>query len=227
MSIDLGTVTDAYGKSKVVELTTANTTVLTNAANSGEVFQLHSIVVSNFSTNVSSVSMILNKSGNLLTLSDSVRLPANTNLSLIDKTLGIYLEANDSVIARSVANSTVVLTTSYNTLYSEPASACRVLTFTANRATANSNAVIAYTITTANIANGTSIFYRQIGSANSSAFLNNVNSGTFTVSNNASSFNLTIRPGTYTGAETVILQARISSDNGYPLANSSVVSLTA
>jgi len=225
MGIDLGSVTDAYGKSKIIELTTANITVLTNANNSSEVFQLHSVVASNFSNVNSNVSLLLNKNGTLLTFADQITMPANTNLSLVDKTLGMYLEANDSIIARAGANSTVSVFTSYNTMYAAGTSPARITAYNTDRTTATSNGNIYFTITTANIPPGTILYYQNIGTASANTFRFNSGASIFTVNSNFAGAYVTISSGNYAG-NTVILQTRMSSDNGYVLSTSPTVTLT-
>lgn len=224
MGIDLGSVTDAYGKSKVVQLTTSNSAILTNANASGEVFALHSIVATNFSNIESNVSMTLNKNGTLLTLSDQVRLPANTNLNLIDKTLGMYIEANDSILARAGSNVSVAIIANWNTLCNADTNIYRVTSFTANRLTATPNSAINFSISTTNIPNGTTIYYTNIGTITSNLFTNNAHSGTWTITTNAGGGAIVLSNGSYTG--TIQLQARITSDNGYVLGTSPVITVS-
>lgn len=227
MGIDLGSVTDAYGKSKIVELTTANNTVLLNRLNSGEVFQVHSLVAVNFSNVNSNVSLTLNKNGSLVTFADTITMPANTNLSLVDKTLGMYLEANDSIIARSGANSTVLLTASYNTLYAVPTSPnliLRITNFTTDRTTVAANGNIYFTITTANIPAGSTVYYTNVGNASANAFSINSQTGTFAVNSNFAGVYVSISSGNFAG-NTVVLQTRISQDNGYVLATGPTVTI--
>lgn len=104
-------VTAIYGKTAVVDLTTTNATaVVSNAASSGKVFKINSLVVSNVDgTNNADITISLYSQddigGTATQICSTVVVPADASLVVIDKTTGIYLEEDKSIGATaSTAN---------------------------------------------------------------------------------------------------------------------------
>jgi len=109
-------VTTILGKSAVVSLTTtAATAVLSNAAASGKVFKINSLVVSNVDgTNAADITVSYYSEddigGTATQIVSTVSVPADATLVVIDKGTSIYLEEDRSIGATAgTANDLKVL----------------------------------------------------------------------------------------------------------------------
>lgn len=103
--------TTIYGKTVYVALTTTSATqVLSNAASSGKVLKINSLVVSNVDgTNNASITVSVYSAaaigGTAYKIANTIVVPADASLVVIDKTSMIYLEENQSLGAiASTAN---------------------------------------------------------------------------------------------------------------------------
>jgi hypothetical protein len=110
------------GKSNVANLTTTSSSVIVNPANSGQVFKINTIIVSNVDgTNAGNVSVELFKFGsqNVSTgtgnstyaLANVMTVPAKSSLDILGKSL--YLEEGDQLKAKADANIRLHLITSF------------------------------------------------------------------------------------------------------------------
>ena len=112
-------VTAIYGKTAVVDLTTTNATaVVSNAASSGKVFKINSLVVSNVDgTNNAEITISLYSQddigGTATQIVSTVTVPADASLVVIDKTTGIYLEEDKSIGATASAANDLKVVCSY------------------------------------------------------------------------------------------------------------------
>lgn len=112
-------VTAIYGKTAVVNLTTTNATaVVSNAAASGKVFKINSLVVSNVDgTNNADITISLYSQddigGTATQICSTVVVPADASLVVIDKTTGIYLEEDKSIGATASAANDLKVVCSY------------------------------------------------------------------------------------------------------------------
>lgn len=112
-------VTTITGKTTYAALTTTLTTVLlANAASSGKVFKINSIMVSNVDgTNSADVTVDINTaaagSGTSYALANTIAVPADATLSVIDKTNSFYLEEDKSILGGASANSDLEIVISY------------------------------------------------------------------------------------------------------------------
>ncbi len=109
-------VTTILGKSAVVDLTTtAATAVVSNAAASGKVFKINSLVVSNVDgTNAADITVSYYSEddigGTATQIVSTVSVPADATLVVIDKGTSIYLEEDRSIGATAgTANDLKVL----------------------------------------------------------------------------------------------------------------------
>ena len=109
-------VTTITGKSNVVSLTDTNATaVVSNAASSGKVFKINSLVVSNVDgTNAADITISYYSEddigGTATEIVSTVSVPADASLVVIDKNTSIYLEEDRSIGATaSAANDLKVL----------------------------------------------------------------------------------------------------------------------
>ena len=115
-------VTTIRGKSNVANITTVSSSVVVNPVNSGQVFKLNTIIVSNVDgTNAGNVTVELFKfgaqntstgTGNAVySLANVVTVPAKSSLDIMSKSL--YLEEGDHLKAKADANNRLHLITSF------------------------------------------------------------------------------------------------------------------
>ena len=112
-------VTDIRGKTAVVDLTTTNATlVVENAASSGKVFKINSLIVSNVDgTNAADITVSLysedNIGGTATQIVSTVSVPADASLVVISKDTSIYLEEDKSIGATASAANDLKVVCSY------------------------------------------------------------------------------------------------------------------
>jgi hypothetical protein len=115
-------VTNILGKSNVANVTTISSTVISNAVNSGKVFKINTLIVSNVDgTNAGNVSVELFKFGAQNTstglgnatyaIANTMTVPAKSSLDVLSKSL--YLEEGDQLNAKADANNRLHLITSF------------------------------------------------------------------------------------------------------------------
>lgn len=106
-------VTTIRGKSNVANLTTTSSSVIVNPVNSGQVFKINTLIVSNVDgTNSGNVSVELFKFGAQNTstgvgnatyaIANTVTVPAKSSLDIMSKSL--YLEEGDEIKAKADSN---------------------------------------------------------------------------------------------------------------------------
>jgi hypothetical protein len=112
-------VTAIYGKVVTADLTsTSAISVLSNAASSGKVFKIDSLVVSNIDTSVA-VNITINHysaaalGGTATPIASAISVPNGASLIVIDKTTMIYLEENMSIGAVAGTASKLKVVCSY------------------------------------------------------------------------------------------------------------------
>lgn len=117
-------VTAIYGNSSQVALsTTSATSLVSNAASSGKVFKINSIVVANvdgssaadITINVYSQAAL---GGTAYAIASTISVPADASLIVTDKTTSFYLLENQSIGAIAGAANDLVVTTSWEELNS-------------------------------------------------------------------------------------------------------------
>lgn len=107
------------GKTTYAALTTTLTTVLlANSASSGKVFKINSIMIANVDgTNAADVSIDINTTaagnGTSYALANTISVPADATLNLIDKNSSFYLEENKSILGGASAASDLEIVISY------------------------------------------------------------------------------------------------------------------
>ena len=113
-------VTSILGETVVGALTTTLTTVLlTNAASSGKVYKVESIMVANVDgTSAADVTIDIHTAANgtagtSYALAATISVPADATLSVIDKTNSFYLMENQSIIGGASANSDLEVVIAY------------------------------------------------------------------------------------------------------------------
>ena len=112
-------ITTMLGKLVTADLsTTAATSVVSNAASSGKVLKIDSLVVANIDT-VNAVNVTVNHysaaalGGTATPIASTVSIPANSSLIVIDKTTMIYLEENMSIGAVAGTSNKLKVVCSY------------------------------------------------------------------------------------------------------------------
>jgi hypothetical protein len=114
--VNVATIT---GKTTYAALTTTLTTILlANAASSGKVFKINSIFISNVDgVNAADVTIRINTaaagSGTSYALANTISIPADSTLSLVDKTNAFYLEEDKSILGGASAASDLEIVISY------------------------------------------------------------------------------------------------------------------
>ena len=112
-------VTTITGKSAVVDLTTTSATaVVSNAAASGKVFKINSLVVSNVDgTNAADITISYYSEddigGTATQIVSTISVPADASLVVIDKNTSIYLEEDRSIGATAGTASDLKVLVSY------------------------------------------------------------------------------------------------------------------
>lgn len=101
--------------------TTSATTLLSNAASSGVVIKLESLVVSNVTAVTASATVSINSAaaggGTPYRIAFQIPVPAYSSLQVIDKNSFQYLPENSSVVVTSTTASALEFVGSYETIY--------------------------------------------------------------------------------------------------------------
>lgn len=108
-----------YGENSSVSLTTTSaTSLVSNAASSGKVYKINTIMVANVDgTNAADIT--INKysaaalGGTAFPIVSTVSVPADATLIVLDKTTAIYLKENESIGATAGTASDLVVTASW------------------------------------------------------------------------------------------------------------------
>jgi len=112
-------VTSIFGKSTTLALTTTvGTVLLANAAASGKVFKINTILASNVDgTNDGAVTIAYNNNaggtGTSTELASTITVPADASLVVVGKENGFYLEEDRSIVGNANAASTIEVLISY------------------------------------------------------------------------------------------------------------------
>lgn len=107
-------ITTVTGKSAVLAVTTTPTDIVANAAASGTVVKINSLIVSNVDgENVADVTVSLLRSGTEYNITSTVTVPADASLVAISKETSIYLEENDSLRLTASADGDLEAVCSY------------------------------------------------------------------------------------------------------------------
>ena len=117
-------VTTIYGNSSSTSLTTTSaTSLVSNAAASGKVFKINSIVAANvdgtsaadITINVYSAAAL---GGTAFPIASTISVPADATLIITDKTTSFYLLENQSIGATAGSASDLVVTSSWEEINS-------------------------------------------------------------------------------------------------------------
>ena len=114
--VNVGTIT---GKTTYLALANTNaTTLVSNAASSGKVFKINTIVVANVDgTNTANISVDVHNqddgAGTGYALASTIDVVADSTLVVLDKTTSIYLEEDRSIVVTASAGGDLEVTCSY------------------------------------------------------------------------------------------------------------------
>lgn len=111
-------VTSIIGNSLTVAVATSATQLASNAASSGKVFKINSILIANIdgtasadvTVNIYSAAAL---GGTGLAIASTIAVPADASLIVIDKTTSFYLLENQSIGAIASATGDLVATISF------------------------------------------------------------------------------------------------------------------
>ena len=112
-------VNSIFGNTTGIALTTTLTTVLlANAAASGKVFKIESIMIANVDGSSAADATIdwntnAGGTGTSIALAATISVPADATLNLVDKNSSFYLMENQSIIGGASANSDLECIISY------------------------------------------------------------------------------------------------------------------
>ena len=112
-------VTSILGENSSVSLTTTSaTSIVSNAASSGKVLKINTIIAANVDGTVAA-DITINKysaaalGGTAYPIASTVSVPADASLVIVDKTTAIYLKENESIGATAGTASDLVITCSW------------------------------------------------------------------------------------------------------------------
>lgn len=112
--------TSLTGNSKVVNLTTTNsTTIVTNASSSNKVYRVTCIRATNYDgTNAADISISIYDASESATgyLASTINVVADSTFNVIDKTETVYLEEGDYINAQSSAANDITIYCSYEVI---------------------------------------------------------------------------------------------------------------
>ncbi len=113
-------VTTILGITTASQLTTSPVSILSNAASSGRVFKINTIVAANETAATASVTVRYNDNaagaGTTFSLANGIDISAKSSLVVLDKASSIYLEENRSITALSGTATAIDLIISYESI---------------------------------------------------------------------------------------------------------------
>jgi hypothetical protein len=114
-ALDLSSARVFYGETCVrTALTTSVTYVVTNVENSGELYRINEIIVSNIDgVNAADVTVEISRAGVLYAIVQTISVPADSSLPVLAKEIGIYLEEGDAIAAFASAAGDLDISVSY------------------------------------------------------------------------------------------------------------------
>jgi len=114
--VDVGTIT---GKTLTYALSSTSATVIANnAASSGKVFKVNSLVVANVDgATAADITITVNSAddgaGTAYALAKTISVPADASLIVIDKSTALYLEEDRSIVATAGSANDLEIVISY------------------------------------------------------------------------------------------------------------------
>ena len=121
---NIAAVSAIYGNTSTTSLTTTNaTSIASNAASSGKVYKINSIVVANVDgTSAADITINIYSSaalgGSATAIASTISVPADSTLIVTDKTTSFYLLEDKSIGATAGTASDLVVTCSWEEINS-------------------------------------------------------------------------------------------------------------
>jgi len=108
-------VSDIKGKVVQAALTTTLTTEIIPPVTTSHIYKINSINVANIDgSSAADVSVFITKSGGSpIAIANTISVPADSTLVVVDKNNGFYLEEGDNIEAGASANGDLTITISY------------------------------------------------------------------------------------------------------------------
>ena len=108
-------VTTIQGKTVGAAVTTTVAALVSNAASSGKIFKINSLIIANVDgTNAADITVDIYKNQTTVyKLAHTVTVPADATLVVVSRDNGIYLEENDSLRVTASANGDLEAVCSY------------------------------------------------------------------------------------------------------------------
>ena len=118
---NISAVSSIYGNTSSTSLsTTSATSIANNAASSGTVLKINSIVVANTSASAANITINVYSAASLggtaFPVASAISVPANASLIVTDKTTSFYLLENQSIGATAGTAGSLVVTASWETI---------------------------------------------------------------------------------------------------------------
>jgi hypothetical protein len=112
--VNVSTIT---GKTAYIAVTTSAQDFLVNAAASGKVLKVNSIIVANVNgTGAAQVTVYMYRNNTEYRIASTIYVPANSSLVVVSKDAGIYMEEGDTLRIFGSVNSYLVATCSYESI---------------------------------------------------------------------------------------------------------------
>lgn len=110
-------VTTILGKTSVLAVTTTPTDIVVNAAASDTVLKINNLTIANIDgTNAADITASIFRSSVEYKFANTISVPADSSLVILDKNTSIYLEEGDSIRLTSSANSDLQGIVSYEVI---------------------------------------------------------------------------------------------------------------
>jgi hypothetical protein len=110
-------VTTILGKTAVLAVTTTPTDIVINASESGTIIKINNLTIANIDgTNTADITASIFRSSVEYKFANTISVPADSSLVVLDKNTSIYLEEGDSIRLTASANSDLQAICSYEVI---------------------------------------------------------------------------------------------------------------
>lgn len=225
MPTNIVAVNNFIGKSKIIRLTTNYTNILTNITNSNEIFRINTIMAVNDGVITPGVSLQFITNNTSYNLAELVQVPVKSNAIIVDRDLGLYLEENTLLQAKSSINNTIVLVISYEVIASPNPAPFSVLSVLPDTNLVYEGGSVNVAVTTANVTAG-NVYWVAAGTVSDHDFVGSMSSGVLPIVNNSGSVQINIASNSnFEGSEYFRVSVRPGPDSAVILASSSIINL--
>lgn len=117
MPLNLANTVTITAKTAYANLTTVSANVVTNAAESNQIYKINNISLTNYTTSTITANVSTLRSGvGTFSIVNGITVPANSLLTVLSKDTSLYLEEGDTIQSHSAANSSIHLSIGYEIL---------------------------------------------------------------------------------------------------------------